>query len=43
MPHGNPNHNSALGGSSIRDRVRPANAAELEGIPWLPRDRKSVV
>jgi CRP/FNR family cyclic AMP-dependent transcriptional regulator len=23
-------------GGSIKDRVRPANAAELDGIPWLP-------
>ena len=35
MPHGHPTH-SALGGSTIRDRVRAANAQELEGIPWLP-------
>ena len=35
MPHGNLNHNNVLGGS-IKDRVRPANAAELDGIPWLP-------
>ena len=35
MPHGHPTH-SALGGSTIRDRVRAANAEELEGIPWLP-------
>ncbi|MGJ7567935.1 Crp/Fnr family transcriptional regulator [Variovorax sp. GB1R11] len=38
MPQGNPSHggsHSVLGGS-IKDRVRPANAAELDGIPWLP-------
>jgi len=38
MPHGNLSHGgsrSVLGGS-IKDRVRPANAAELDGIPWLP-------
>ena len=34
MPHGHPTH-SALGGSTIRDRVRAANAEELAGIPWL--------
>ena len=37
MPQGSPSHggsHSVLGGS-IKDRVRPANAAELGGIPWL--------
>jgi len=34
MPHGHSTH-GVLGGS-IKDRVRPANAAELGGIPWLP-------
>ena len=28
---------ASLGGSSIRDRVRPADAAELANIPWLQR------
>jgi CRP-like cAMP-binding protein len=35
---------AAPAGNSIRDRVRPATAAELEGIPWLaalaPADRR---
>jgi CRP/FNR family cyclic AMP-dependent transcriptional regulator len=35
MPRGNLHPDHVLGGS-IKDRVRPANAAELDGIPWLP-------
>ena len=36
MPTGSPSLNLPLAaGSSIKDRVRPPNAAELDGIPWL--------
>ncbi|WGT62105.1 Crp/Fnr family transcriptional regulator [Variovorax paradoxus] len=34
MLHGSSNH--SLHGASIKDRARSPNAAELDGIPWLP-------
>ena len=37
---------ASLGGNSIRDRVRPADAAELANIPWLqqltPAERRRI-